>query len=165
MSNCLQISRESSVFTTTITLKRAWGSLCSARKRPASTSPHLDGREQPDRCALVADERAPFISLQLNEVEVAQHPVVEPAAEAHSRLVESVSYVRVTGAEEGPNLAGEEPGSSVRASCSKPRFVTYSDSMRCGAQFRRGRPVKSAWQSRGRTQARPLPDDGRCRCA
>ena len=38
---------------------------------------HLDGRTQPCGSALVADERAARISLQLNDFEVAQHPLVE----------------------------------------------------------------------------------------
>ena len=38
---------------------------------------HLDGRTQPCGSALVADERAELISLQLNDCEVAQHPLVE----------------------------------------------------------------------------------------
>ena len=38
---------------------------------------HLDGRTQPCGSALVADERAELISLQLNDFEVAQHPLVE----------------------------------------------------------------------------------------
>ena len=36
---------------------------------------HLDGRTHPCGSALVADERAELISLQLNDVEVAQHPL------------------------------------------------------------------------------------------
>ena len=38
---------------------------------------HLDGRTQPCGAALGADERAELISLQLNDFEVAQHPLVE----------------------------------------------------------------------------------------
>ena len=38
---------------------------------------HLDGRKQPCGSALVADERAELISLQINDFEVAQHPLVE----------------------------------------------------------------------------------------
>ena len=38
---------------------------------------HLDGRTQPCGSTLVADERAERISLQLNDFEVAQHPLVE----------------------------------------------------------------------------------------
>ena len=38
---------------------------------------HLDGRTQPGGAALVADERAERISLQLNDCDVAQHPLVE----------------------------------------------------------------------------------------
>ena len=38
---------------------------------------HLDGRTQPCGSALVADERAALISLQLNDCEVAQHPLVD----------------------------------------------------------------------------------------
>ena len=38
---------------------------------------HLDGRTQPCGSALGADERAALISLQLNDFEVAQHPLVD----------------------------------------------------------------------------------------
>ena len=41
------------------------------------SGPHLDGRTHPCGAALVADERAALISLQLNDFEVAQHPLVE----------------------------------------------------------------------------------------
>ena len=43
---------------------------------PQSGTP-LDGRTQPCGSALVADERAELISRQLNDCEVAQHPLVE----------------------------------------------------------------------------------------
>ena len=38
---------------------------------------HLDGRKQPQGSALAADERAEFINLKLNDVEIAQHAPVE----------------------------------------------------------------------------------------
>ena len=47
---------------------------------------HLDGRTQPCGSALVADERAELISRQLNDCEVAQHPLVEALRRCRSPL-------------------------------------------------------------------------------
>ena len=44
-----------------------------------TSGPHFDGREQPYRPALAANERAELISLQLQDVEIAQHSLVESA--------------------------------------------------------------------------------------
>ena len=47
---------------------------------------HLDRRKQPQGAALAADERAEFIRLQLNDVEIAQQPVIEARGSCRGSL-------------------------------------------------------------------------------
>ena len=45
-----------------------------------------DRRKQPQGAALAADERAAFIRLQLNDVEIAQQPVIEARGSCRGSL-------------------------------------------------------------------------------
>ena len=47
---------------------------------------HLDRRKQPQGAALAADERAACIRLQLNDVEIAQQPVIEARGSCRGSL-------------------------------------------------------------------------------
>ena len=47
---------------------------------------HLEGREQPQGATLAPDERAEFISLQLLDVEIVQHPLVEALSRCRGPL-------------------------------------------------------------------------------